>query len=1064
MKFFSLLLKNKVVVYILMAMIVIMGAVSYIGLPRESAPSVQIPFIFVSTVYIGVSPQDIESLVTQEIEKEVKGIKDIKNISSVSRESFSSVIIEFEPNVKIDDALQKVRDKVAIAKTKMPSEVKEPFITEINISELPMLYINLSGNVGLAMLKDVGDNLSDKMESITGVLSADVVGGLEREVKINVNAERLKYYNLSFNDISNTISSENLSIPGGGMDIGQSNYLVRVPGEIEDPTIIGDLMVKSDKGAPVYIRDVAKVIYGYKERDTYSRQNGVESITLVIKKRSGENIVRIADDIKNLLENEKDAIPPGIKISLSGDQSKFIKDTVHELENGIMTGMVLVTFILFLFIGIKNALLTATSIPLSFLISFVVLSLMGVTLNMVVLFALILVLGIIVDDAIVVMENIHRLQETEGYNKHDAAIEGPREVFLPVTIATFTILSSFFPLLFFPGIVGEFMKYLPITLIVCLLSSLFVAFVISPVQASVFIDVQKEKETAKKKKFRPLGRFVEWFDRRVFGAALRVYERVLRFSLRHRLIMIGQAFILLIATFVVYGMFNNGVEFFPTVEPRQANINIKLPVGTNTDKTNEFTSNVESKIPKYREIEYYVTNVGSSNNPLEFSGSGIPNRSTITVNFIDKLDREVSSFEIIDELRNIVSEIPGGEIQIEKQAMGPPTGQPVNIEISGDDFVMLGDIANQIKKEIKDISGIADLKDDFDQARPEIKVTVDREKAALYKLNTASIAGTIRTAINGTAASKLRVGDEEYDMTVRLEKDQREDIGAIENLYIANRDGAKIPLTSVAKIEFAGGIGSITRKDLKRVVTVSANAEGRLGNDVLADVRTKLKDFKLPSGYTINYTGEQEEQQETSAFLGQSFLMSLLLIFLFMVIEFNSIRTPLLIMFSVPLALIGVLIGLLVTGMPFSIVMSGVGVISLAGIVVRNAIVLLDFQHELERKRGLPRDEAIVQAGLIRMRPVFLTAAATIIGLVPLTTGVDFEWRSFSWIIGGENTAFWRPMGVAIIFGLSMGTFLTLVIIPTIYSAVDDLFLKLKGKKKKKLYKDEAAIDVETSK
>jgi multidrug efflux pump len=1049
MRFFKTVVNNRAVVYILMLIIVIFGLLSYIGLPRESAPSITIPYIFVSTVYIGVSPQDIENLVTQEIEKEVKGIKDVKKITSVSRESFSLINIEFNPDINVDDALQKVRDKVSVAKTKMPKDIKEPVITEINFSELPIIYVNISGNYGLAKLKDIADKMSDKIEQIPGVLSADVVGGLEREVKIDVDANRLKYYNLSFNDITNTISAENVSIPGGGVDIGSSNYLVRIPGEIKDPQRFGDLVIKTDKqsSSPVYLRDVAQVYYGYKDRTTYSRENGNESITIPVKKRSGENLVRIADATKKLIQEEEEILPPGVKISVTGDQSKDVRDTVHELENGIITGMVLVIAILLLFLGLKNALLTSTSIPLSFLISFVVLSAMGVTLNIVVLFTLILVLGIIVDDAIVVMENIYRLQEREDYNSYDASIEGAREVVKPVSIATFTIISSFLPLLFFPGIVGEFMKYLPITLIVCLLSSLFVAMVISPVQASVFIHVKRDREKSKKKKHRYIAKFIEVFDEKFFGELIKQYEIALRYCLKHRKLTIGGAVLILIIMFILYGMFNNGVEFFPNVEPRQANVNVTTPVGTNIDKTNALTKKIEEKLPPFKDIEYYIANVGSSNNPLDFSGEGIPNKSTITLNFFDKKDRERSSFETIEMVRNAISNISGGEIEVTKQAMGPPVGLPVNIEISGNDFVKLGQISNEVKALIKGTPGLKDLTDNFDEARPEIKVSIDREKAAIYKLNTAMIASTVRTALTGTAASTFRVGEDEYDITVRLEKNQRDNITSIENLYVANKDGTKIPLSSVAKVELSGGLGAIHRTDLNRVVTVSGDAEGRTGPDVLKDVQAKLEDFKLPQGYDIKYTGAQEEQEETSQFLMKAFLISLLLIFMLMVIEFNSALTPLIIMFSVLLSFIGVFLGLLITNTPFGIVMTGVGVIALAGIVVRNAIVLLDFQKELE-KRGMERDEAIIKAGTIRLRPVFLTAAATIMALVPLTTGVDFDWRSFSWIIGGENTAFWRPMGVAIIFGLAVSTFLTLVIVPTIFSAVEDLKLRFLGKRK----------------
>lgn len=1048
MKFFKLLVNNKVTIYILVLIIVIVGSYSYITLPRESSPDVKIPYIFIATVYPGVSPQDIENLVTQEIEKEVKGISGVKEVTSVSRESLSSISVEFTTDIKIDDALQKVRDKVSTAKTNMPQDIKEPVITEINFSELPILYVNLVGNIGAAELKLVGDRIKDKFEQIPGVLSSDVVGGIEREVKIDVNADRLKFYNLSFNDITNTVSAENLNIPGGNVDVGKTSFLVRTPGEYKDPEKIRDLVIKSNNTKPVYIRDVADVTYGYKDRQTFARTGGQESVTLVLKKRVGANIIDIIDKAKEILEKDKTLIPPGVSYTMTGDHSKSIKNTLHELENGVITGVILVCLILFFFMGLKNAILVATSIPLSFLISFIVLSMMGITLNMIVLFTLILVLGIIVDDAIVVIENIYRLQEKENYSPHDAAIEAPREVVFPVTIATLTIIASFFPILFFPGIVGSFMKYMPITLIVCLFSSLFVAMIISPIQAAVFINFKKEKEKSKRKKFRPIARFLEHFDEKFFGTSLKLYEKAVRKSLRYRKTTIALVFGILIAVFMLYGVFNNGVEFFPDVEPNSVNINITTPIGTNIDETNNIAKTIEKNIPKDENIETIVVNIGSSNNPLDFSGEGIPNKGVITINFIDKLDRKTSSFETLEKIRQEISNIPGGTIEVEKEEHGPPVGKPINIEISGDDFSKLGEISENLKREIQNIPGLTDLKDNFDRTKPEIQVIVDREKASLFGLNTAMIGMTVRTAINGTEASKFRVGEDEYDITVRLGKQQRNEIETLENLYISNRDGQKIPLSSVAQIKFSGSVGAINRKDMKRVVTVSANAEGRLGNDVLKDVMVKLENFKLPEGYNIDYTGEQEMQKESGDFLAKALVISLLLIFFLMVIEFNSVRVPVLIMISILLSLIGVLLGLMFTSTPFGIIMTGIGVIALGGIVVRNAIVMLDFAYEL-RKRGLDRDESLVQAGIIRMRPIFLTAAATILGITPLASGIDFDWRTFSWLIGGENTAFWRPMGVAIIFGLMVSTFLTLVITPTLYAVSDDLFRKFQFWKKK---------------
>jgi multidrug efflux pump len=1051
---------NRVTVYILVIIIILMGITSYVSIPKEAAPSITIPNIFVSTLYYGVSPQDIENLVTQEIEKEVKGIKDVKNITSISQESFSLVNIEFNPDVKIDDALQKVRDKVSIAKSKMPRDIEEPVINEFNLSEQPMLYINLSGNFGLARLKEVGDHLSDKIESIPGVLNADVIGGLEREVKINVDANKLKYYNLSFDDLIKMVSAENQSIPGGKVDIGESDYLVRIPGEFTNPEGIKDLIVKAEFEQPIYVRDVADVIYGFKDRTSFSSENGNESVTLVIKKRSGENIIRIAGEIKDLVEDERSTLPEGIRISFTGDMSEHIENTVHELENGIITGMLLVCMVLLASMGLKNAFLVATSIPLSFLISFSVLSMMGITLNIVVLFSLILVLGIIVDDAVVVTENIYRLQEQHGLSPYKSAIEGPHEVQTPVIIATFTIISSFAPLLFFPGIVGEFMKYLPITLIVCLFASLFVALIINPVLAVQFINYKKEHAQGDNiAKWKIITRFHYWFNTK-FNKLINAYEKTLRFCTSHRKLTISGTVGLLFLIMILFSFLNRGVEFFPETEPKQAFIYVTMPIGTSIYKTKEVTEIVEEKLPKYKDIEYYVTNVGSEIGG-GLSGGDKSNISTITVNFYNKEDREENTFTTLDKIRNDVTGITTADVRIKAQAGGPPTGPPVNIEISGDDFQLLGGISDTVKRLIQNIDGLVDLKDDFERGMPEIKVNIDREKAALYQINTSVIAHDVRTAINGTVASKYRVADEEYDITVRLDSSQRDNVETISNLFIPGKDGAKIPLTSVASIDFAGGIGAINRKDLKRVVTVSAETSGRLPNEILIDVKEKLSGLKLPPGYAIVYTGEQQDQQESQDFLGKAFMISLLFVFFFLVLEFNKISTPIIIMFTVLLSLIGVLIGLLVTGTPFGIVMTGIGVIALGGIVVRNAIVLLDFQKELE-KRGMSRNESVIQSGIIRLRPVVLTAVTTILGLVPLTTGVDFDWRSFSWVIGGENTAFWRPMGVAIIFGLSFATFLTLVVVPSIFISWNEIKEKYFNKEAEPEGEDTDTVAIET--
>lgn len=1045
----KLAVNNKTTVYVLLLIIVIGGIFSYVTLPKEASPSITIPFVFVSTAYIGVSPEDIENLVTQKIENEVRALTDIKNITSISQESFSFVTIEFNTNVNIDDALQKVRDKVSVAKTKMPTEIEEPVISEMNLSEQPIIYISLSGNFGLYKLKQIGDNLKDKIETIPGVLSVDLTGGLEREVKVNVDANKLKYYNVSFTDLINAVDLDNKNIPGGGVDIGTSSYTVRVPGELKEPKDFGNLIVKAKEDQPIFVRDVANIEYSFKDRVTYARRNGVEAVTLVIKKNSGDNIIHVIDEIKKLVDHESANFPEGLSIGYTGDQSKMIQTTVHELENGIITGVILVTLVLFMAMGIRTAILVSLSIPLSFFIAFITLALLGITMNMIVLFSLILVLGIIVDDAVVVTENIYRLQDKENLNPHDAAIEGPREVQVPVLIATFTIIASFFPLLFFPGIVGEFMKYLPITLIICLFSSLFVALVFSPVFAANLINVKKIKKSTQGKI--PKWRLFTWihheFDKK-FEALCERYEKFLHVTMHYRKTTIAAVIVTLFGVFFLFGLFNTGVEFFPEVEPSTAFIYITTPVGSSIELTNKVTNVVEDQLPQFEDIEFYVTNVGQEIR-MGSPGGEESNKSTITISFFEKEDRTTNTIETVEKIREAVSGITTSEVIVDKQAAGPPTGPPVNIEISGPDFEQLGIISDEIKRRIAGVQGLSDLEDNYERAKPELQFSVDRERASLYGLNVTTIASTIRTAVNGTEATQFRVADDEYDVTVRLDSSQRNNIEILKDLFISDKDGFMIPVSSVAEVGFAGGLGAIRRVDLKRVVTVSANAQGRLGNDVLADVQSILADYKLPDGYQIKYTGEQEEQQETSAFLIQAFFMSVLLVFFFLVLEFNRVGTPILIMFSIILSMIGVLIGLIVVQIPFGIVMTGIGVIALAGIVVRNAIVLLDFQKELERQ-GMSVLDSTIKSGRIRLRPVVLTAVTTILGLVPLTTGVDFDWRTFSWIIGGQNTAFWRPMGVAIIFGLAVATFLTLIVIPVMYVSYRKVSDRIFGTKKLK--------------
>lgn len=1020
MRIINFALKHKPAVFVLIAIFTIMGIISYGSLPREAAPSITIPIVLVSTPYFGVAPSDMETLVTQPIERKLKEIAEVKEIRSTSGEGISTIEVEFNSDVVIDDALQKVRDKVDLAKTEIPEDAEDPIINEINFSEFPIMLVNISGNYDLAQLKEIAEDFEDKFETIPGVLDVTLNGGLQREVKINVDLERLKHKNLGFNDIIEAIQNENKTIPGGSIEVGKLKYSVRVPGEFDNVGIIPHLVVKVIDGTPIYIKDLADVEYGYEERTSLARESGQSCISLSVKKRSGTNLIEIADEVKRIIHAQKARLPEGIAVTITADQSKDIRHMVSDLENNIISGLFLVVGVLFAFLGFRNSLFVAIAIPLSMLMSFIIIQALGYTLNMIVLFSLILALGMMVDNAVVLVENIYRHRE-QGYSAFEASLKGAKEISAAITASTVTTLCAFAPMILWPGIMGEFMMYLPITLIITLSCSLFVALVFNPAICEVFMRVNKNKAAGN---FFP--RFVDQYD------------KVLRFALSHRKLSVGASFATLLLVVILYAFLGRGIEFFPDVEPSQVMIEITAPTGTRLEESDRIVREVEEELPQFsRDIRSYVANVGTEGGGgMSFGGGGgSPHISWVTVEFVDRVDRHQSSEKTMAEIRRQIENIPGARIEVNEPPEGPPTGPPVNLEISGDDFRVLGELAAQIRRQIKNIPGLVDLKDDYDKGRPELNVRIDRRKAAVYGLNTSKIASNIRTAIYGTDASEYRVAEDEYDITVRLKAQERNRLDVLKNLTIFE-EGVQIPLISVASFDYTGGFTAIKRKDLKRVVTISGNVEGRLANDVLEDVQNKVAGIQLPTGYNVEYTGENEEQKESQEFLSRAFMIALFLIFLVLVYEFNSAALPFVIMISVILSLIGVMTGLIVTRLPFGILMTGIGVISLAGIVVNNAIVLIDYIQQL-RQQGLSKFDAIIEGGKVRLRPVILTAITTILGLIPLTTGLNFDLRNFRFDIGGESSQWWGPMGVAVIFGLAIATFLTLVVVPVFYYILD---------------------------
>jgi multidrug efflux pump subunit AcrB len=1012
--------RNRTTVGVLIALMVILGTWSYVLLPRESSPDVPIPFIIVTTVYEGVAPADIESSVTMKIEKELAGLKGVKEITSASAEGLSLITIEFLPDVLVDDAMQYVRDKIDLAKAELPTEVEEPILKEISFADFPILMVNISGDISPVRLKVIADELEEAIESLPGVLNCDVLGALEREIRLEIDQDQVVAYGLTIPEIVGLIPAENVNISAGGLETAGTKFNVRVPAEFVEPEEVDELVIAVRNGAPIYLTDVAQVRDTFKDRTSFSRLNGEASITLTVQKRTGENIIHIADRVKALLAEAQRRVPLGVRFEITLDQSDDIRMMVSDLENNLLSGMILVVGVLLLFMGWRSSVIVGLAIPLSMLLSFIIIRLLGYTLNMVVLFGLIMALGMLVDNAIVIVENIYRHYQLTGH-RVKAAMSGTSEVAWPVITSTATTLAAFTPLIFWPGIMGGFMKWLPITLIITLTCSLFVALVINPTLSAVLVTAPKHD-----------GRRTSWF--------VSAYRRLLETALHYRFTTLALAVLTLIGVGLLYGKQGHGVELFPDFDPRRAVVDIRYPQGTSIHETDRLARVIEQRLAPFADdLEHVITNVGSGGggNPLSGGGGG-EHLGNITLTFHDYEVRTRPSSEVIGEIRAALADLAGAELKVDKEEEGPPTGAAVTVRIMGQDFREIERYSEQARQLIADVPGLVNLRSDFEAARPELSFQVDRQRAMRLGVNTAVIGNFLKTAVFGREVGKYRQFNDEYDITVRLPLAQRQNIEDLFRLHVPNADGAAVPLSSLGEFSYTGGYGTIRRINQKRVVTLTADAEGRLSTAVLADVMARLEQLELPLGYEIRYAGEKEEQDKAQAFLAEAFVIALLLIVLIMVAQFNTLIVPIIIMTTVLLSLIGVLAGLLICNMPFGIIMTGVGVISLAGVVVNNAIVLLDYTRLLQR-RGLDLIPAAVQAGVTRLRPVLLTATTTILGLIPMAIGVSYDFRDMAWVTRSESSQWWSSMAIAVIFGLAFATLLTLVVLPTLYVSLTRL-------------------------
>ncbi len=1102
-------LKNKSTIFLVALLLAFFGILAYKTMPIEAFPEINWPNIYVKTIYPGNPPVDMENLITRPLEKEIHTIDGIKELRSVSTQDNSDITVSFNTDVDIKDALQDVKDAVDKAKSELPNDLDmDPIVVEFDINEFPIVNINLSGDYSVEELKDYAEYLEDEIEAISEISKVEIKGLNEREIQVNVDQHKLEAFELSFQNIEDAVNFENISISGGDLIVDKTSRTIRTIGEFSNLKEIEDIIVKHEKGNIVYLRDVAEVKDGFEDPLTYARLDRKPVVSLQVVKKAGENLLNATDKIFAVLANAKKsgAIPENLTIFLSNDQSEYVRGMVSNLENSIIMGVIFVVSVLFFFLGLRNAIFVGIAIPMSMFVSFVVLDFRGSTVNMMVLFSMVLALGMLVDNAIVVVENIYRFIH-QGYSLFDAAKTAVGEIAMPIIASTATTLAVFFPLVFWKGIMGEFMKHLPITLIIVLSSSLFVALVIIPVLASKFIKKAGDKPRPPKKRsltiaavmggiavlsylggVPALGTFLvfaailvllnlfflhdaaHWFQTVFLTKLEHAYLKLLKYALKGKrpvFVLIG-TFVLLFAVFIFFGIRAPNITFFPINEPSYINVFAELPIGSDISATNAFMYKMEDKIfeviePYRHIIKSVLTNIGKGvAGENEFPIGNTPHKGMTTITFKDYEDRQgILTSDIMKKLSaNLLGIYPGVRVAIAKNMMGPPTGKPINIEISGKELGPLIRVTQDIHRfiEAAGIKGIEGLRMDLDLGKPELLVNIDRDKARRFGLSTARIASTIRTALFGKEISDFKEGEDEYPIKLRLSSKYRNDVSAIMNQKITFRSQStgkimQVPISAVADFKHSTTYDSVNRMDMDKVITLWSNViEGYNVVSINIQLKKLMKTFNMPASFEYKFTGEQEEQEETSAFLTRALFIGLALILMILVTQFNSFVKPFIIMASVLFSTIGVFGGIATFKMDFVIMMTGIGIISLAGVVVNNAIVLIDYidflKSNAKRRLGLywhdnlpikESTECIVQGGKTRLRPVLLTAITTILGLTPMAVGlnIDFGTLLSRWdpqiYFGGDNAMFWGPMAWTVIFGLTFATFLTLVVVPAMY-------------------------------
>ncbi|WP_108245441.1 efflux RND transporter permease subunit [Muricauda brasiliensis] len=1150
---------NQTTMYVLILVILILGGMAYFSMPRESFPEVKETKIYISSIYPGNTAEDIEKLITDPLEDELKTVSNLVEITSTSQEDYSMIIVEFDENISVEAALQKVKDEVdsKTAGEDWPTfngAKVEPNVFDLSLSEeIPILNINISGDYPIERLKEFGEYLEDEIEGLQEIKQVDIRGAQEKEVEVAVDIYKMMAAKVSFNDVINSISNENLTTSAGNLIASGQRRTIRIVGEIDEPNELENFVVKSENGNPIYLKDIAKVTFKEEEKTTYAREFGHPVVMLDVKKRSGKNMVDAVDQIKVIVDDAiENEFPQDLTVTIANDQSSKTIGQVDDLVNNIIFGIILVVTVLMFFLGFKNALFVGFAIPMSMFMSLMILNVLGYTMNTMILFGLIMGLGMLVDNGIVVVENIYRLMDEEKMPRIEAAKKGIGEIAFPIIISTLTTVAAFVPLGLWPGIMGQFMKYFPITLSVVLGSSLFVAIFFNSVLVSRYMTTE-DKEMPLKQivritsiisvigilivifggAYRSLGSLMvltaimlwiyrlflrNWagiFQNRILPKWESFYERTLRYSLagRRPIFIAVTTFVLLIIAFIGFGASvgsqRTKVEFFPDNKPNQIIVYIEYPEGTDIEKTNKITKDIEERVYDIINSDAYmngdynfmtesaVSQVGEgAGNPQTDGGSSaeMPNRGKITATLREFKYREgADSQELLRKVQEALKDVyPGVAISVEKDAVGPPVGYPINIELEGEDYTELINTAERMRNFInsRNIPGIDELKIDVNKSKPSMLVQVDRKKAGELGIATGQIGQQLRSSIFGSKAGIYKEGGEDYDIYVRFNEEDRYNTSALFNQRITFRDPSsgqikEVPISAVTKQTNSTGFSAIKHRDVKRVVTVySALASGYTdAGAIVGKIQEEMNDFEnLPDDIKIDYTGQIEEQNKQMAFLMGAFFTGLGLIFFILIFQFNSISKPGIIMLAIFLSLIGVFGGIVATGSAFVIMMTMMGIISLAGIVVNNGVVLLDYtQLLIDRKKvkldldedGLlePDDflESVVRGGKSRLRPVLLTAITTILGLIPLATGFNINFFTLmsefdpGIYFGGDNVIFWGPLAWTVIYGLLVATFLTLIVVPILFTLVYKLKLRIRKRKLARQERKQEQIETATT-